>query len=47
MEMYYIENLDVQGFHIERDGLNVRLEVSVEVPCVENGSGLSKVIKGV
>ena len=47
MEMYYIENLDVQGFHIERDGLNVCLEVSVEVPCAENGPEFSKVIKGV
>ena len=45
--MYYIENLDVQGFHIERDGLNVCLEVSVEVPCAENGPEFSKVIKGV
>lgn len=47
MEMYYIENLDVQGFHIERVGLNVCLEVTVQLPKVENDPEFSKTIKDI
>lgn len=47
MEMYYIENLDVQGFHIERNGLNSCLEVSVQLPKVENDPEFSKTIKDI
>ena len=47
MEMYYIENLDVKGFHIERNGLNACLEVSVQIPKVENDPEFSKTIKSI
>ena len=47
MEMYYIENLDVQGFHIERNGLNACLEVTVQLPKVENDPEFSKTIKDI